>query len=222
MNSTVLLALLFSTFVAANPLLAYGADQKILGDDLKVPGLNPLSFCEKQDNYILKIDHVNLSPSPPLPSVSGLVHFLERCLSANHKFSGHKLIIEAKGNFTQEVVEGAYVVLEIKYGLITLIHQQADLCKQIDNLDKTDVKCPLDGVKLLTKEVKLPSTIPPVRHQPWLNLSRISADAPSHRDITLFWPTYTLWMTYKLHAWKQLCNFRDLTWGKRIYQAGTN
>jgi hypothetical protein len=52
--------------------------------------------------------------------------------------------------------------LQVKYGLITLINQQRDLC---DTIEKADLKCPLKkGEMTLTKDVDLPNEIPPVRH----------------------------------------------------------
>jgi len=56
-------------------------------------------------------------------------------------------------------VEGAYINLSVKYGLITLINQRADLCEQMENVDE---KCPLEGVKTITKEVNIPKEVPPV------------------------------------------------------------
>lgn len=76
--------------------------------------------------------------------------------------SGATLTIEAKGNFTEEVGDGAYIRLTVKYGLITLLHSTADLCEQMKNVDED---CPLAGEKTVTKEVSLPKTIPPV-HDP--------------------------------------------------------
>ena len=74
--------------------------------------------------------------------------------------SGKTLTIEAKGNFTEEVEEGAYLVLVVKYGLIRLLHQEADLCEQMKN--NVDEDCPLIGEKTITKDVNLPKQIPPV------------------------------------------------------------
>jgi hypothetical protein len=45
--------------------------------------------------------------------------------------SGDKLKIVANGTFSQNIEPGATVFLQVKYGLITLIKQEADLC---DNL----------------------------------------------------------------------------------------
>lgn len=73
---------------------------------------------------------------------------------------GKTLTIEAKGNFTQDVEKGAYINLSVKYGLIRLINQRADLCEQMKNVDE---ECPLSGAKTITKNVDLPKEIPPVR-----------------------------------------------------------
>jgi hypothetical protein len=58
------------------------------------------------------------------------------------------------------VEEGAYINLQVKYGLIRLVNTKADLCEQIKNVD---LECPLKkGKAILTKTVDLPKEIPPV------------------------------------------------------------
>lgn len=79
-----------------------------------------------------------------------------------HSCSGKTLTIEAKGNFTETVEDGAYINLQVKYGLIRLINQKADLCEQMKNVDE---ECPLLGEKIITKDVDLPKEIPPVRNR---------------------------------------------------------
>ena len=50
----------------------------------------------------------------------------------------------------------------MKYGLITIIKQTADLCDTVKNVD---LKCPIDdGETELTKEVDLPKQIPPGKY----------------------------------------------------------
>ena len=75
--------------------------------------------------------------------------------------SGKVLKIEAAGNFTEEIAEGAYVLLSVKYNrLITLFSSKENLCDQMKNVDK---ECPLEKGKInITKEVELPARIPPV------------------------------------------------------------
>jgi len=77
-------------------------------------------------------------------------------------YRGQTLVISATGNLTEPVDAGAKVHLQVKYGLITLINQEADLCDQVKNVD---LKCPLDeGQTTLTKEVNLPKQIPPGKY----------------------------------------------------------
>ena len=86
------------------------------------------------------------------------MHILSRI--ANSFCSGKTLTIEATGNFTEKVEQGAYLELVVKYGLIRLIHQTADLCEQMKNA--VNEECPLLGEKTITKDVDLPKEIPPV------------------------------------------------------------
>lgn len=83
--------------------------------------------------------------------------------------SGKQLTIEAKGNFTKEVEKGAYINLSVKYGLIGIINQRADLCDQLENIEE---ECPVEGDKTITKNVELPKQIPPVRICHWRALSQ--------------------------------------------------
>lgn len=58
--------------------------------------------------------------------------------------------------------------LTIKYGLITLIKTTENLCKQLANVDQD---CPVEKGELkVTKEVDLPSQIPPVSRSPCTSL----------------------------------------------------
>jgi hypothetical protein len=74
--------------------------------------------------------------------------------------SGQPLLIEATGTLREKVSAGAYVSLQVKYGVITLIKQTVDLCEQIKNVD---LDCPIEGDIKFTKSVDLPREIPPVR-----------------------------------------------------------
>jgi hypothetical protein len=77
------------------------------------------------------------------------------------RHSGSALTIKASGDLKEKVEEGAKVHIQVKYGLITLINQENDLC---DAVTKVDLKCPLEkGNMTLTKDVDLPQQIPPVR-----------------------------------------------------------
>lgn len=139
--STSFLTLCLSTVAVSEGLSFFGSDsQKSLTDDLSVPGKNPLKYCKPDhDSDILKLEIVNLTPNPPIP--------------------GQTLKIEATGNLKQDVLDGAYVNLQVKYGLIRLVNQRADLCEQIKNVD---LECPLkNGVTKIVKEVDIPVEIPP-------------------------------------------------------------
>lgn len=137
--TTTLLPLFLSSLTTCSSFPFFGGDQQVLDEDLKVPGQNPLEFCANSDDFILTISNVDLEPNPPLP--------------------GKTLTIKAEGNFTEKVEEGAYLVLVVKYGLIRLINQQADLCEQMKSA--VDEECPLTGEKTITKDVDLPKEIPP-------------------------------------------------------------
>jgi hypothetical protein len=67
----------------------------------------------------------------------------------------------------EKVDVGAYVALQVKYGVITLIKQTVDLCEQVKNVE---LECPLEGRVKFVKDVELPREIPPVRYQLRLGL----------------------------------------------------
>jgi len=71
--------------------------------------------------------------------------------------------VTAKGKLSANVTDGAYVQLQVKYGLITIIRQKADLCDTVKNVD---LECPLSKDKdvELTKDVDLPKEIPPGKY----------------------------------------------------------
>lgn len=156
--------------------------------DLSVPGDNPLSFCDvdREDDFIV-IEEVNLSPNPPAAYVhptpaipvswrgsgddeDGLK--LNECSTdCSFIYSGATLDIIATGTVNERILEGAYVLIEVKYGYIRLISTQADLCKEIKNVD---LECPIEKGELsITKSVDLPSQIPPVRFSHGLFLRAI-------------------------------------------------
>lgn len=94
---------------------------------------------------------------PPEPQVAWRKF---RSVANLYDNSGETLSIKASGDFKEKVEEGAKVHIQVKYGLITLINQQNDLCDAISNVD---LECPLDkGEMSLTKDVSLPKQIPPV------------------------------------------------------------
>ena len=101
-------------------------------------------------------------------------------MAAKPPHSGKTLTIKAHGNFTKEVEKGAYIELQVKYGLISLIKQKTDLCEQMSNVDE---ECPLSGEKTITKDVELPTTIPPVTQSLLSNVQTIQLTANSTGEI---------------------------------------
>lgn len=78
--------------------------------------------------------------------------------------SGNTLSIKASGTLSEKIEDGAKVRLQVKYGLITLIKQEASLC---DYVKEVNLECPLEKGDLeLTKDVDLPKEIPPVSFIP--------------------------------------------------------
>jgi hypothetical protein len=77
--------------------------------------------------------------------------------------SGTTLKVSAKGILKDKVEEGASIHLSVKYGLITILRQTADLCDTVKNVD---LECPLEKDKetSLSKEVDLPKEIPPGKY----------------------------------------------------------
>lgn len=141
MRSATVFAALLSTASAAG--LSFFGDEPIANQDLKVPGESPLEFCPNDHSQdVVTIDSVDLSPNPPE--------------------AGQELIITASGTVSKPILEGAYVNLQVKYGLIRLISTTADLCEQIGNVD---LECPIEkGPLAITKSVELPNEIPPGKY----------------------------------------------------------
>lgn len=81
----------------------------------------------------------------------------------------------------QDIVDGAYVMLQVKYGYIRLINTQADLCKEMKNVE---LECPIEKGKItITKSVDLPKEIPPVRVCP--RKSGLSVSPSQHVMLTV-------------------------------------
>ncbi|KAK1061666.1 Phosphatidylglycerol/phosphatidylinositol transfer protein [Friedmanniomyces endolithicus] len=138
-------ALLSATHVAARSSL-FGTNTDIspnVDGSLSVPGDNPLQHCQDPKDDILTIESVDLSPNPPK--------------------AGSTLSVSASGILHKDVEAGAQIHLQVKYGLITIIRQTADLC---DTVGKVDLECPLhkDKETKLAKDVDLPKEIPPGKY----------------------------------------------------------
>ncbi|KAL5403296.1 Phosphatidylglycerol/phosphatidylinositol transfer protein [Paraphaeosphaeria minitans] len=139
----ILVAASSAASVSASATWMTGGNQAVINEAFKVPGDNPLYFCEDPKDYILDITNVDLDPNPPLP--------------------GQTLSIAAKGDFSKEIEEGSKMHLTVRYNnLITLINQDADTCETVK---KADLECPLKkGEMKLTKDVDLPQQIPPGKY----------------------------------------------------------
>lgn len=87
---------------------------------------------------------------------------------------GGKLSIKANGTFSKDVEAGAKVYLEVKYGVITLIRQRADLCDQIGNVDLT---CPLKkGPMNITREATIPENVPKGKYTVLANVTSVDEE----------------------------------------------
>lgn len=76
--------------------------------------------------------------------------------------SGDNLTFTASGTFSETIEAGATVHLQVKYGVITILRQEADLCETVKEVG---LECPLEkGDMTLTKSVELPKTIPPGKY----------------------------------------------------------
>jgi len=141
--TTILLTLLASS-VSASGLSFFGGNAQVpMKIQSSIPGDSPLDHCQAaHDGDILKLEYVKLTPNPPVP--------------------GQNLTIEASGTFSESIEPGAYVNLQVKYGLIRLVNTQADLCEQVHNVD---MECPIEeGKTTVTKDVAIPAQVPPGKY----------------------------------------------------------
>lgn len=135
----LLAPLLASALSLYNPS---SSDSHSLDENFPVPGDQPLVYCKDPKDYILEVHNVDLIPNPPR--------------------AGEKLTIKANGTFHEQIEDGATVFLQVRYGLITLIKQEADMCEQ---LPKIDINCPIEqGYMEIFKEVEIPRQVPPGKY----------------------------------------------------------
>jgi len=129
--------------VLARGLSLFGDQGAIANADLKIPGESPLELCDtNHDDDIVRITSVDLLPNPPE--------------------AGKELVIKAVGTVSETIEAGAYVNLQVKYGLIRLISTKADLCEQVKNVD---MDCPIEKGKVsIVKSVDIPREIPPGKY----------------------------------------------------------
>lgn len=111
-------------------------------DDEDIPGDSPISLCDAEYEQLLEIKHLSIDPNPPA--------------------KGQNLTIEASGYLYEDVEEGAYIEVEVRYGYIRLISQTLDLCEQSEQVDWS---CPIKAGDLkLNKQIELPNEIPPGKY----------------------------------------------------------
>ncbi|KAK7680113.1 Phosphatidylglycerol/phosphatidylinositol transfer protein [Cerrena zonata] len=107
-----------------------------------VPGGSPIVQCDATAPQLLDLQKVEIIPNPPQKG-------------ANFSFT-------AEGILAEDVEDGAYVEVDVRYGYIRLIHQTFDLCEEIT---KVDLECPIEkGKQVITKEVEIPNEVPPGRY----------------------------------------------------------
>ncbi len=108
-----------------------------------IPGESPLELCDTQASQILTLESLRMDPVPPQ--------------------RGENLTIIASGTLSATVEEGAYVDVDVDYGLIKLIHATYDLCEELPNVD---MKCPIKkGHYEIKKQVEIPSQVPPGQYR---------------------------------------------------------
>ncbi|KAK5660392.1 hypothetical protein OQA88_12935 [Cercophora sp. LCS_1] len=138
-------AAVITLFGASVSAFSLGGDGQsvIIKDELDVPGQSPLKFCEAdREKDIITIESVVLSPNPPQ--------------------AGATLTIKASGIVKEDIVDGAYVNIQVKYGYIKLIDTRADLCEEIKNVN---LECPIEKGRIsIVKDVDLPKEIPPGKY----------------------------------------------------------
>lgn len=107
-----------------------------------IPGNSPIVQCDALESQILSLQSVIIDPNPPA--------------------RGENLTFVAKGWLSKDIVDGAYVEVDVRYGFIKLIHQTFDLCEEIG---KVDLECPiLEGEQVIKKTVAVPYEVPPGRY----------------------------------------------------------
>lgn len=113
-----------------------GADEK------PIPGNSPIINCDAASHQILDLRSVIIDPNPPV--------------------KGQNLTFVAQGFLSEDVTDGAYVDVDVRYGFIRLVHQTFDLCEEIQNVD---LECPVKkGVQSITKLVLIPEEVPPGKY----------------------------------------------------------
>lgn len=111
-------------------------------DEKPVPGNSPIVQCDATQPQLLDLQKVVIDPNPPA--------------------KGENLTFVATGFLAQDIVDGAYVDVDVRYGFIRLIHQTYDLCEEVTNVD---MECPIKkGEQVISKLVEIPAEVPPGKY----------------------------------------------------------
>lgn len=111
-------------------------------DEKPVPGNSPVLQCDALQPQLLNLQRLVIDPSPPV--------------------KGENLTFIATGHLAQDVSDGAYVEVDVRYGYIRLIHQTYDLCEEVKNVD---LECPIKkGQQVILKKVEIPKEVPPGKY----------------------------------------------------------
>ncbi|KAJ1567764.1 Phosphatidylglycerol/phosphatidylinositol transfer protein, partial [Cladochytrium tenue] len=75
---------------------------------------------------------------------------------------GRPLTVSVVGELSTDVVDGAWADVTVKLGLLKLVEQRLDLCKESEGIGR---QCPYEqGYQNVTHTVDLPREVPPGRY----------------------------------------------------------
>jgi hypothetical protein len=80
---------------------------------------------------------------------------------------GQPLTVTVTGELSQDVTDGAFADVKVKLGVIKLVEQRLDLCKEITQIER---ECPVEKGRVDIKHtVDIPREVPPVSTRIWEN-----------------------------------------------------
>ena len=98
--------------------------------------------------------------STPHPTLS--IRSREANTACLAHYRGANVTIKGAGTTSQDIEEGAYVKVQVKFGLVTILKTTADFCEQVKN---ADLECPIEKGKLIVqKDFTMPEEIPNVSY----------------------------------------------------------
>ncbi|KAF5356009.1 hypothetical protein D9756_003831 [Leucocoprinus leucothites] len=140
-----------STFSLASPL-----DNQVvlLSDELAEEPRWKYNICGEDENPIVDIQSIVVSPDPPAP--------------------GKDLTVKVKAKTSETIKEGAFADVTVKLGLIKLLTKTFDLCEEARNANAS-VQCPAaPGPYEVEQTVSLPREIPRAKFN--VHIDSYSAD----------------------------------------------